>query len=285
MKIQGIISIDCSWRGMGVVVYIPSFLEWSKCYDIKSNQKHYYKALHTIPSVAQFVTQLFKDQPNCNLCDILIIENQFHSRMKHLQYAVSAAILSKIKAKLYFISPLTAKKAMGVELQGTHYENKKEMLKTVKENPNQFICASLHKDNDNLADSISLINAFYSKYKIKMSNPGGLSLCPNCDTNTVGYFQVKKEGPNHGRWFFTCKNHECKYFKWDEEADAKIEVGVKRKKPDEGFSASQPQPISEEQIALPFNFYEKLMNQFVETVLSFIENKFTQHQEKYFENQ
>ncbi|VDK45071.1 unnamed protein product [Anisakis simplex] len=32
--------------------------------------------------------------------------------------------------------------------------------------------------------------------------------------------QVKKEGPNHGRWFWTCKKHrtdpaQCKFFSWD----------------------------------------------------------------------
>ena len=35
----------------------------------------------------------------------------------------------------------------------------------------------------------------------------------NCDCNvSAASFTVKKEGPNKGRKFFTCKEKKCKYF-------------------------------------------------------------------------
>ena len=43
------------------------------------------------------------------------------------------------------------------------------------------------------------------------------------------HFKVKKEGPNTGRWFYTCQQHEtqrCGFFLWDEDAKPREEAAV-----------------------------------------------------------
>ncbi|KAF4551004.1 Hypothetical protein D9617_15g043580 [Elsinoe fawcettii] len=43
------------------------------------------------------------------------------------------------------------------------------------------------------------------------------------------HFRVKKEGKNHGRWFYTCQNSEgkrCGFFLWDEDAKLREEKAV-----------------------------------------------------------
>lgn len=221
MKIQGIISIDCSWRGMGVVVYVPGIKKWSKVYDIKPNQKTYYKPKYTIPAVVGFVNELLEDQPLCHICDILIVESQYKTQMINLQIAVTSAIVQATGSKIYFFTPMAAKKAMGVLPQNSHYKNKTEMLKTVRDYPKSFICSSLHKNDHNLADSIALINAFYKKYKVIeiMSNENGATECPKCERDSVFKNTVKKNNKNFGRVFESCCVDDCKYFKWctDEE--------------------------------------------------------------------
>lgn len=51
----------------------------------------------------------------------------------------------------------------------------------------------------------------------------------NCDPRLpASHFQVRKEGPNKGRWFYTCqqpKDAGCGFFLWDEDAKGR-EMGV-----------------------------------------------------------
>lgn len=41
-----------------------------------------------------------------------------------------------------------------------------------------------------------------------------LRLC-DCEETAIRY-QVRKEGPNKGRYFFTCDSRACKYFEWED---------------------------------------------------------------------
>ena len=56
----------------------------------------------------------------------------------------------------------------------------------------------------------------------------------------ASHFQVKKEGKNNGRWFYTCqhsKDEGCGFFLWGEEAEGremKAVVGNSRSEPSEG---------------------------------------------------
>src|SRR5687768_9824665 len=33
--------------------------------------------------------------------------------------------------------------------------------------------------------------------------------------NPAARYETKKEGPNKGRWFFTCNTRACTFFQWD----------------------------------------------------------------------
>ncbi|GAM84197.1 hypothetical protein ANO11243_021900 [Dothideomycetidae sp. 11243] len=52
----------------------------------------------------------------------------------------------------------------------------------------------------------------------------------DCDPRLPAeHFRVKKDGPNHGRWFYTCQNAQalrCGFFLWDEEAKPRMESAV-----------------------------------------------------------
>lgn len=46
-------------------------------------------------------------------------------------------------------------------------------------------------------------------------NIGQLVQC-SCGKNAA-FFEVRKEGPNKGRKFFTCKERTCDFFKWQDD--------------------------------------------------------------------
>ncbi|PGH14668.1 hypothetical protein AJ80_05849 [Polytolypa hystricis UAMH7299] len=49
----------------------------------------------------------------------------------------------------------------------------------------------------------------------------------DCDPRLpADHFQTKKEGPNHGRWFYTCQKRQCKFFLWDDEARLRAETVI-----------------------------------------------------------
>ncbi|CZR65789.1 uncharacterized protein PAC_15689 [Phialocephala subalpina] len=61
----------------------------------------------------------------------------------------------------------------------------------------------------------------------------------NCNPRLpASHFQVKKDGPNHGKWFYTCqepREKSCEFFLWDEKAkprEMQAVVGNKRSEPD-----------------------------------------------------
>ncbi|KAF1348479.1 hypothetical protein BDV97DRAFT_353686 [Delphinella strobiligena] len=64
----------------------------------------------------------------------------------------------------------------------------------------------------------------------------GIWLC-NCTPRLPAeHFKVKKEGPNKGRYFYTCQNSEgrrCDFFLWDEDAKPREEAAVLSGKRDE----------------------------------------------------
>lgn len=52
----------------------------------------------------------------------------------------------------------------------------------------------------------------------------------NCDCNIpASYLTVKKEGPNTGRKFYTCRQRECKFFSFEDD--------LHKRKPKKGYNA------------------------------------------------
>jgi len=66
----------------------------------------------------------------------------------------------------------------------------------------------------------------------------GIWQCDCAPRLPAEHFKVKKEGPNQGRWFYTCQNQEpkrCGFFLWDEDAKPREEAAV--------LSASRTEPL------------------------------------------
>ena len=64
----------------------------------------------------------------------------------------------------------------------------------------------------------------------------GIWLCDCSPRLPAEHFKVKKDGANHGRWFYTCQNSEgrrCGFFLWDEDAKPREEAAVLSGKRDE----------------------------------------------------
>jgi hypothetical protein len=221
MSYSGILALDVSWKGMGCAAYAGDALVWAKCYDIRGNVKRFDMPIHTVTSVSKWVNeQLLVDCPWLVLMiDRVVIEAQFHKKMKYLQLITASAIMTVIKgAKMHFISALCCKRRFNVPLQKSHNENKKVMLKYVKDNSEKLLVGTLHQDNDNLADAIILLNTFHSSRKKNnfaiMSDYQIPGECPSCNQGTVYVNTVKKEGKNQGRQFSSCRNNCEGVFKW-----------------------------------------------------------------------
>ncbi|KAF2152976.1 hypothetical protein K461DRAFT_277743 [Myriangium duriaei CBS 260.36] len=57
------------------------------------------------------------------------------------------------------------------------------------------------------------------------------------------HFRVKKDGPNHGRWFYTCQNAQdkrCGFFLWDEDAKPREESAVLNNSRTEAIHPTSP---------------------------------------------
>lgn len=65
--------------------------------------------------------------------------------------------------------------------------------------------------------------------KPRGSYENGQWLCECNPRVPAEHFQVKKEGKNKGRWFYTCQKHEserCGFFLWDDDAKPRMEAAV-----------------------------------------------------------
>ncbi|RDL38595.1 Uncharacterized protein BP5553_02935 [Venustampulla echinocandica] len=69
----------------------------------------------------------------------------------------------------------------------------------------------------------------------------------NCSSRLpASHFQVKKEGPNKGKWFYTCqepKGRQCGFFLWDDKAvgrEMRAVLNNSRSKPDEPSTPVDP---------------------------------------------
>lgn len=227
MKYQGILTVDCSWCGMGCVAYIQQEITWAKRYDIRYGQKGYQKPLQTIKNIRRWMmTELCHDVPMPELIDVIVIENQFHTKMKYLQYSVASALSTWLHTdRVYFVSALECKRFFNLPVHQSHASNKREMLKYVVQKQNHLICGSLHNQDDNLADSIAILNTFLSKRKLTKDmslNPNGPAQCPECNQNTLWINEVKKEGINKGKLYQKCSNRDqCTYYKFLDDKNKK----------------------------------------------------------------
>lgn len=218
---RGILAVDPSWRGLGWVLYCGEQVKFSGVSDIKiGTSKSFMKPLSTIGLVRTWLIDTLMPQIGhlAPLFDCIVIENQFRTNMKYLQYILVTALATAFPAcTVHFVSALSCKRKYGIEYGKSHNQNKKNALKYVQDNAESLLAGSLHRDNDNIADAILLLNYRDSTIKTKhYSMPQRPESCPKCHQETVWLNTTKKPGPNLGREFYSCSNDDCKFFVWDD---------------------------------------------------------------------
>ena len=200
----GICAIDPSWLGFAITVYIPSLkYQLSKCYNIKGTKKNFKNYLNTIDTVYDlFNIDIKRDFELINYCDLFIIESQFKEQMKNLQYITTTYIKQLYNKKIDIISALKAKRISGIELKSNHYQNKLEAVNYVITNQNNLICGNLHDKNDNICDTIILLNSYIKHKNIEFAME---VTCNNCGSDLED--KIVGEGKsNSGRPFRCCPN-------------------------------------------------------------------------------
>lgn len=229
MFLIGVLAIDESFKGMGVTAYIPCLnIEWSKCYDIRYHIKTYDRPTKIIEHVYKWITQeLLIDLPCIKyFINHVVIESQFHTKMKLLQMTVANQLHVILRAKISFISALTVKKYFEIPLCKSHYENKKAMLKYIKDHSLNLLAGTTHQENDNIADSIAILNTFIKRQK-KIEMPEPPEYCPLCnDTEKTVWHNISNTEKNPGRSYYRCNNDQCGAFKWDVPFDPNKDAGL-----------------------------------------------------------
>lgn len=216
VRTNGVLVCDQSYKGAGVVVYVPSAGTFTQVYDITQGKKAstFMKPNKTIILVRDWLEQLAMDCPFIDQVDTLLLESQFTTNMKGLTHIVASAMTIKFPSikRIMTVTPYSAKRAVKAASTGSHYQNKIEMLKTIESSPH-LLLSSWTKGDHNIADAIALLNAAIINKKItmpapKIIDPNNPPECCTCG-NVCMQHLVKKEGPNLGRSFWSCPTREC----------------------------------------------------------------------------
>lgn len=267
VEVSGIISIDPSYRGMGIMIYIyneNNFNIYSDDCDILELSGVTMKQIKTTASLAMcinkwvlYITQKF---PIILKCSCLIVENQFCTNMKKLSNCVINQLLmimninSRFKTMICELSALKVKRVLGVEYGGTHNDNKKKAVEYVKNNSNDLI-GSDHVESHNIADACLLLNAFIRvKKSIYFVMEGERYKCPGCK-GTAFLYTINKEGSRYkpGTRFIGCKSTQFEDGKWVACEKKYSFVVESNKKLFDSFKASEPdvkEPETTDEIGL-----------------------------------
>lgn len=212
-----------------MAAFIPELgLEVTELYTLNDGTKNYTKPKKTIDSLFLVLADLVWRMPWLKLCDKIVVEGQFKSNMKTLQW-ITIAMLRVFwpDAKIDTLSALRAKRILGIELKESHWLNKKEAVKFVESNQN-LLCAKLHDLNDNKADAIILLNAYLEDKPMSKRPWITMQLedrCQNCNQDLISRTSgASAKNPN--RRYMTCPNMNdplCKKsFKWLDEPAKRV---------------------------------------------------------------
>lgn len=203
----GVLAVDPSWKGMGIVAFVPVHdYEFACCLDIRSGIKRYDLPQNTINLVCGAIRDLFDENPQLFCCDRIVIENQFKTKMRNLQYIVSACLKAMLMTRrrnvtIEHVSIMKLKKHFSLECTGSHYQNKKMAVEYVTSNERALLIGHLHDKNDNICDAILLLNYSVQTNKLEFMSYGNCSICDN-----PLEVKVSQSAANPGREFVTCPN-------------------------------------------------------------------------------
>lgn len=244
----GVLAIDPSWKGLGVAAYVPAHdFEFACCLDIRDDCKRFDLPQNTIRLVCQALRELFDQHPQLKCCTRIVIENQFKTKMRNLQYIVATCVktmMHNADVTVEHVSILKLKEHFSLECTGSHYQNKKMAVEYVTSNERELLIGHLHDKNDNICDAILLLNYSVQINKLEFMSYGNCSVCDN-----PLEVKVSQSAANPGREFVACPNgrgakdgqpaNKCNYsFNWIG-ADGKLEP---KKRP----VKRAPVPVTEE---------------------------------------
>jgi hypothetical protein len=165
--LTGILACDPGWKGLALTLFVPSLHYYStRVFPIQGPSKAYKRPTNTIPLLVDALVKDYWDsEPRLRFVNKIIIESQHKLNMQQLSWFIHSVLLAKLpNAKVEYISPLHCKRAFGVELEATHYKNKKAMLEYVKANKENLVAGETVTTHDS-ADSIILLNTFLKEKK------------------------------------------------------------------------------------------------------------------------
>lgn len=224
----GIISIDPSFRGLGLMVcmlkedgkykILVDDTDILRLSNIKN--KKTLTATTLIKCISRWVTYITNKIPEIFECNILLVEKQFHDGMKDLSKAICNQLVQVINSsrilntQCVFISALTVKRKLGVEYCGSHSKNKQLALNYIYQNESELIGSEYVKSH-NQADACLLLNTFLRvKPVIYFMMSGNVYMCPGCK-GTAYQYQINKEGSKlKGTMFRGCKSTQNTDNEW-----------------------------------------------------------------------
>jgi hypothetical protein len=217
---RGIVAIDPSFRGLGVMVctYTSNgYTIYSDDTDILElsglNMRKTLSASKLIDCVSKWVKYIIKKIPKIMICDTIIMENQFHINMKDLSKTICNQLVHVLnvsgihKTKCIFLSALTVKRNLGVDYCNDHHKNKLLALKYIKDNSNVLIGSNLVISH-NEADACLLLNTYkrVRKYICFWMSDSETFTCPGCKGKAFNYTINKEDSKYKGSKFMACKS-------------------------------------------------------------------------------
>lgn len=215
---DGVIAIDPSFKGMAYTIYIPSLkYKRSLVYDIRGGYKTYDRSVITIRLVTEHIKVLVQDVgvDILELIDVLVIENQFKPKLERLQRAIMNQLIGSFPAisKVVETSAFTWRHFFGLS-HPEYRERKKLSVACVKNNP-QLKCSENWTKDDNICESILLLNHCLSVKRPQLSKFVEVIMDPatshiNCTTcNRPLYRRESSSQKNPGRIYLACGNRQC----------------------------------------------------------------------------
>ena len=213
----GIICIDQSWRGMGLIAYeigkktiVFDDTDLIKLYYGDNGEHKISPSIEIQISYVKSYCNILKNLiPDIGRYNVLIAEKQFMTPMKNLTFMITNQLLSLMddNVKLYLYSPLSVKRYYKLEIQKTHSENKRVAHDYTKEHKNDLIGGNICATH-NISDSCLLLNMFLRKTKntyfaIEMA---ARLTCPYCYGEAKEFLISKTTSEHYGKSFRSCRS-------------------------------------------------------------------------------
>ncbi len=202
-----VLAIDESWRGFGVAWKIETLkIEGVLCVDIAekycNNKKKFDSPEWTLQTLHAWLNDFQSEHSEwIDQLDVIVIESQFHAKMKLLQYMLMGILRSRFPlTQIFTVSALKIKRYFKIGLEKNHNANKKKAIKFVEERVETLFLASLVDGNDNLADAVLLLN-FFMQQSSQLHN-AMMETCMLCNAPKI--FRKTFSGKNAGRYCIKC---------------------------------------------------------------------------------